>query len=217
MLVDEFEFLGQTIGEDAKVIFDVGAKYGRDTAQFLRLFPQATIYAVDCAPRAIERLRDDFGHDRRVEIVPYALGNVYGGCTFPFHLCEPMAGSSSLHPVTDLYAQETSNTQTLQVHATTLDEFCRERGIERVDLLKIDTEGSDLSVLQGAQRLLSERAVRFVHVELLFYPYYREQCWYYEVAEYLVGQGYALKAMWPMYWGGRLRYAQTFFELSPWT
>jgi len=211
MIVDEFEFLGNTVGPDAKVVFDVGAKYGRYTGQFLRLFPQAKIYAVDCAPSALKRLERDFGDRDRVEIVPYALGNVYGGASFQFHLCQ-MAGSSSIHPITDTFEQETCNTEIIQVPATTLDEFCEERGIERIDLLKIDTEGSDLDVLRGSRRLRGARAIRAIHVELLFYPYYQSQCWYYEVSEFLVDSGYELKAMWPMYWGGRLRYAQAFFE-----
>jgi FkbM family methyltransferase len=214
--VDEFEFLGKEVGADAEIVFDVGAKYGRDAGQFLRLFPKAKIYAVDCAPGAIERLRGAFHSSPRVEVVPLAFLNVYGDSVFPFHLCE-MSGSSSVHPITPLFAQETRNTETIQVRATTLDEFCEGRGIERIDLLKIDTEGSDLAVLQGAQRLLADQAIQAVHVELLFYPYYRTQCWYYDVALYLVAQGYALKAMWPMYWGGRLRYAQAFFERSQWT
>lgn len=216
MIVDEFDFLGREVGADARVVFDVGAKYGRDTAQFLRLFPGATVYAVDCAPKALACLGRDYGDNPRVEIVPCALGNVYGGATFQFHLCQ-MAGSCSRHPITELFARETRNTEIIRVPGTTLDEFCQANDIEHIDLLKIDTEGSDLSILQGAQRLLGERAIRAVHVELLFYPYYQGQCWYYEVAQYLVGWGYEIKAMWPMYWGGRLRYAQTFFELAQWT
>jgi FkbM family methyltransferase len=216
VIVDEFEFLGQAVGQDAKVVFDVGAKYGRYTSQFLRLFPEATVYAVDCAPPAIARLERDFGDHKRVEIVPCALLNVYARwpeevTIFPFHLCQ-MAGSSSIHPVTDAFGCETHNTETIKVPATTLDEFCGQCGIESIDLLKIDTEGSDLAVLQGAQRLLSEDRIRAIHVELLFYPYYQDQCWYYEVAQHLVERKFELKAMWPTYWGGRLRYAQAFFE-----
>ena len=213
MNVDEFEFLGRAVGAGARVVFDVGAKYGRYTGQFLRLFPEATIYAVDCAPNAVERLHRDFGSQRHVKIVPLAFGNVYGGSAFLFHLCQ-MAGSSSIHPITDTFAQETCNTQMVQVEGTTLDEFCQERSIKQIDLLKIDTEGSDLHIVRGARHLLEAKAIKAIHTEMLFFPYYQNQCWYYEIAQHLVERGFELKAMWPTYWGNRIRYAQAFFELA---
>jgi FkbM family methyltransferase len=209
---DEFEFLGQAIGKDARVVFDVGAKYGHYTGQFLRLFPEATVYAVDCAPRAVARLAEDFGEHERVQVVPLAFDSY--GAKYPFHICQ-MAGSSSLHPITDLFGQETRTTETIQVVTITLEEFCARQDIRRIDLLKIDTEGNDLRVLQGAHRLLEEQRIGAVHVELLFFPYYKSQCWYYEVSEFLVTHDFELRAMWPTYWGGRLRYAQAFFGRVP--
>ena len=47
----------------------------------------------------------------------------------------------------------------------TLDTYCERNGIERIDLLKIDTEGSEIAVLQGASRMLSSDAIRFVYAE----------------------------------------------------
>ncbi len=209
MIVDEFEFLGQAVGKDARTVFDVGAKHGRYTAQFLRLFPEATVYAVDCAPPAIARLSDEYGGHGRVEVVGQAFLDAPGEVAF--HLCQ-RAGSSSVHPITATFGQETRNTGTVTVPATTLDAFCDAQGVGAIDLLKIDCEGSDLAVLRGGARLFSGDRVRAVHVELLFFPYYVDQCWYWEVAEWLVDWGFELKAMWPTYWGGRLRYAQAFFE-----
>src|SRR5262249_48873875 len=41
------------------------------------------------------------------------------------------------------------------VEVITLDEFCRSRGIERVDFIKIDTDGNELSVLRGARQTIA--------------------------------------------------------------
>jgi len=43
------------------------------------------------------------------------------------------------------------------VQVTRLDDALRERGISRVDVIKIDTEGAELFVLRGAKRLLNAR------------------------------------------------------------
>jgi FkbM family methyltransferase len=37
------------------------------------------------------------------------------------------------------------------VTVTTLDEYCAANGIERIDLLKNDTQGYELEVLRGAE------------------------------------------------------------------
>jgi len=37
---------------------------------------------------------------------------------------------------------------------TTVDAYCAAQGIERVDYLKVDSEGHDLAVLQGAAGML---------------------------------------------------------------
>ena len=46
----------------------------------------------------------------------------------------------------------------VQVHATTFDRWRRSRGVERIDLLKIDVEGAEMLVLRGMADTLAEAA-----------------------------------------------------------
>ena len=48
---------------------------------------------------------------------------------------------------------------------TTVDEFSSQNKIDRIDVLKIDTEGFDLVVLEGARSMLQKRAIKFIYVE----------------------------------------------------
>ena len=52
-----------------------------------------------------------------------------------------------------------------QVPLTTADAFCAERGVSVVALLKIDAEGHDLTVMEGARGLLTDRRVQVVQFE----------------------------------------------------
>ena len=54
---------------------------------------------------------------------------------------------------------------TLKVKTNTLDNFCRVKKIRKIDLLKIDVEGSELDVLKGAKNIL--RSVKVVQLEIL--------------------------------------------------
>ena len=41
-----------------------------------------------------------------------------------------------------------------EVQSTTVDEYCQKNGIEHIDLLKVDVEGMEYQVLQGARRMM---------------------------------------------------------------
>jgi hypothetical protein len=70
------------------------------------------------------------------------------------------------HLLTPSIAGEAASSTGLEdVERETVDEFCSDRGIDHIDFLKIDTEGHDLEVLRGSERLLSEQRVDVVEVE----------------------------------------------------
>ena len=53
----------------------------------------------------------------------------------------------------------------IAVPCTTVDTFCEENGVQHIGFLKVDAEGFDFFVLQGARRMLRERRVDYVYVE----------------------------------------------------
>ena len=52
-----------------------------------------------------------------------------------------------------------------EVAIDTIDRFCSNRSIDRINYLKIDTEGGDLEVLRGAEAMLSRQCVDLIQVE----------------------------------------------------
>ena len=52
------------------------------------------------------------------------------------------------------------------VEAISLDYFCQQHNIEKIDYLKIDVEGAESDVLQGASQLLKNQAVEFIQFEI---------------------------------------------------
>jgi hypothetical protein len=51
------------------------------------------------------------------------------------------------------------------VATTTLDAFAADAELDHLTLVKIDTEGHDLAVLRGAQKLLAERRISVAQFE----------------------------------------------------
>ena len=52
------------------------------------------------------------------------------------------------------------------VATITLDEYCRERDIDHIDVLKVDVEGHETQVVDGASELISRRAIDVLILEV---------------------------------------------------
>lgn len=74
-----------------------------------------------------------------------------------------------------------------EVHTHRLDDLSQELG-DRVDFLKLDVQGFELSVLKGAQELLKK--VLVLHTEVEFVEMYEKQPLFAEVDQFLRQQGF---------------------------
>ncbi len=54
--------------------------------------------------------------------------------------------------------------KSFDVNTDTIDNFCREKGIDYIDILKIDTEGSEIEVLEGAKNMLNKTNIILIEV-----------------------------------------------------
>ena len=91
------------------------------------------------------------------------------------------------------YYSDTSKFDVLErvaLEARRLDDVLAENHIDHVDALKVDTQGSELAILQGSSKTL-ERTL-CVEVEVEFRPIYENQPLFPEVNEFLSARGFEL-------------------------
>ena len=157
--------LGRTQGFEITVVFDVGANAGQTCRELLEAFPQARIAAFEPHPDTMSRFRSAVT-DPRVTAHQLALADTTGDVTL-YEYGNRAGGSmlNSLVPDARFPRQFGYEPRIRAVPSTTLDRFCETTNVDRIDLLKIDTEGSELAVLKGAERMLEQRRVRFIYVE----------------------------------------------------
>ena len=83
-----------------------------------------------------------------------------------------------------------ASTQEVEVHR--LDDYSRLHGLPTPDLIKLDVQGYELRVLEGAEALLP--SVRAVLTEVSFRSYYDGQVLFPELLHFLENRGFHLHA-----------------------
>lgn len=179
-----------------KTIFDVGANRGDFTGEYVRSYPDAQVHCFEPNPTTCETLRNRFKKFPHVIIHNAAVSNDNGTADF---CCNKECATDSLLPPAPGWKEWVDGKSDalllesrIPVKTITLDQFCRDQSIDEIDILKIDTQGAELLVLEGATGMLQKRAVHVVIAELLFVPVYAGQPFYYDICSRLGVFGYDL-------------------------
>jgi FkbM family methyltransferase len=142
-------------------IFDIGANNGSSALEFAARFPTARIFSFEPHPTTYAQLTAVTSGNPRIHITNSAVGAT------PGTLLMSVYTESRVNTLKPSFHEpgRFQPTTPVDVPVTTVDTFCTQHAIEAIDLLKIDTEGFDLHVLQGATGILQRGAVRFIYVE----------------------------------------------------
>lgn len=131
------------------VAIDVGANVGMFTIPLaLAVGQRGAVLAIEPSPDSVERLKSNVELNRldNVIIRPLAVADRPG--ELQLHL----AVDPAFHSTTAI-AEAREAGETVTVRAETLDALWEEAGSPMVSLVKVDTEGGELGVLRGAERL----------------------------------------------------------------
>lgn len=152
------KFLIKKFGWENPVIFDVGANLGDYALALRSSFPNAYIYCFEPVKSTYAGLLQNVGSDRLIKSCNIGLGDVQGNVTI--HYNPAMLSRSTISSQSH---QEFTQSETIEIQ--TLDAFCSGAGISQIDFLKIDVEGHELKVLNGAKRLLKEQRITCIQFE----------------------------------------------------
>lgn len=149
-------FLGKPASEIKNIIV-VGAWQGDEVRSFLKL-PEAHVYCFEANPKTFDILKKLYQDEVRVSCYNSACSNADGRATF---YETNIDGNGSLlkvgnHPIA-------SAAGSFEVNTVKLDSLTELSG-QSIDLLWIDVQGAELSVLQGADNLLKKTAALFLEI-----------------------------------------------------
>jgi FkbM family methyltransferase len=138
------------------VVADIGANIGYYTLLAARAVgPSGRVISFEPDPRNLELLRRNLaanGFGDRVTVIDAAIGDRSGSITLYRH-----AFNFGAHSVAEANA---SGEAPLDVVCLTLDEALMSQGVEHLDVLKIDTQGSEGKIFKGGNAILSTGPLR---------------------------------------------------------
>ncbi|HVD04253.1 MAG TPA: FkbM family methyltransferase [Candidatus Dormibacteraeota bacterium] len=141
----------------SQVIVDVGANIGQFASSVKILSPESQLICFEPDPTVFLRLVRNVSQLPNVEVRCLALGRQAGVAPLYRH---PLSVMSSFYPSGDAYDRE----RTVNVNVAPLDDLLVDN--ERVDILKVDVEGSELDVLKGGIEVLKRSRYLLVEIGL---------------------------------------------------
>jgi len=100
-------------------------------------------------------------------------------------------GTSTLHPDSAVKYE-----RLIDVRTSTVDQYCAENAIKHIDLIKIDTEGNDFRVIQGARGLLLGGSIGVVQFEYN-YRWIHSRCYLKDVFDQIQHTQYCVAKVCP--------------------
>ena len=150
------------------LIFDIGANLGHTLTNFRETFKNPSIHAFEPGRVAFATLKKNYGTYRDVTLNNMALGSSKETRSFLENKNNDM--SSFLEIGSEGWG---SITERNPVEINTVDDYCKTRQINKIDILKSDTQGFELEVLKGAEHTIARGGIQLVYLEIIFAELYK--------------------------------------------
>jgi len=182
-----FHDMKRFITTDTPLVFDVGANIGQSVRKFRRYFPQSVIHAFEPGPNTFKTLCHETQNSTDLHLWNVALGASLGELPL---LENSYSDMSSFLPLGESGWGRIVNETTVSV--TTIDDFCLERCIQYIDILKTDTQGFDLEVFKGAENAFLAKHVSAIYLEVILSRMYENLPSLPRIMEFLTRHGFRL-------------------------
>ena len=195
-LNDHYSIIASLLGKhEITGILDVGASHGRISRKFLRMFPDAVVYAFEPNPAYKDGLKHLASSEPRFK--PQFLALTDKARTVELNVTRSPGSTSLFKPdrrLREMYPDGSVVAAVEHVKAVTIDGWVQRNRDVPIQLMKFDIQGGELKAMQGAACTLQTSCL-LVYTEILFNPLYEGGAIYSEIDLYLRECGYLLYDM----------------------
>jgi FkbM family methyltransferase len=174
-----------------KTFFDVGANIGQSVSHIRKNFEKVDIFCFEPVSKTFDILKINTAN-QNVTCYQIALGAQNTEMDIYIDRNNKGSDMNSLKNITRPDHSDQIDLVKEKIIVQTLDDFCSSNSINKIDYLKIDTEGYDLEVLKGGSNFIKNQSVGFIEVEVGMNPENKFHVGFVEVKKYLENFGYRI-------------------------
>ncbi len=139
------------------ICVDIGAGYGRYTYPMAQLASQGKVYSFEPGPFSFKVLSRVISFHQLNNVIPVQKGVSSDNKTAVLSIPQKRNrrwGHSLAHINLDPLKDHRHQLRSVPIQQISLDNFCTEENISRVDFIKCDVEGAEGIVFAGAERII---------------------------------------------------------------
>ena len=202
----EASFLKRRLGAlERPCVFDIGANVGEYSATVLQSNPQAQVHSFEPSEAHLVLLKQRL-HGSSVVVNPFGLSDVTE--TRSLHKDCSVTGLASLIS-RDLSHLDIQLDMVESVRLERGDSYVEQHGVQRIDLLKIDVEGWEMSVLNGFSNSFERRLIRCCQFEF-GHAHMKRRENFRDFYRFFADRGFSMGALKP---NGRVQVMQRYDEI----
>jgi FkbM family methyltransferase len=175
-------------------VLDAGGRYGLHPS-WKPFTGELEYFLFEPDPVEAKRLAAKYSHrSDEVKVIHRAVAEKNGNLTINFFKNRAMSSATVRNPVSSLFKGERSSeveiVERIEVEAVSIDSFCEINDLS-VDFLKLDTEGNEFQILQGAKKQLKENILG-VRCEVAFDYIFEGMPLFSTIHDFMLSQDYYL-------------------------
>lgn len=183
------------------VIFDVGANQGQSIERFNKIFKDPVIHAFEPIDFEFKNLIKKYSRNKNIILNNFALGSEDSSQKLNI---TAKTGNSSFNKIrtgTEWLKKRSEQYHTSEdgyvlksqdVKIKKLDQYSISNQINKIDLLKIDTQGYEDKVLEGSLKMIKENNISIVLTEVIFDNVYNNYLSFSDIEKFLIPENYRM-------------------------
>jgi FkbM family methyltransferase len=186
------------------LIIDVGGSRGQSIEKFKKIFQDPIIHSFEPIKSDFDIMYKKFGTDKNVHLNNFALGDKIEYKDFYITAQTDNSSFNKINKDTIWLKKRSKQFNTtidgyikskIKTKINTLDNYCKNKKIDTIDLLKIDTQGYEDKVLQGSFNILKKNNIKSIVTEIMFDDVYEKYFSFSDIEKYIIKNNFRMVAI----------------------